>query len=221
VAERRPDGGGVLRPKHGAPTIKESYTTGARRWFSRLGRRLSRWPVSANGLTVSGFVLNCVSAPLILTGHFVTAAIVFSLAALCDALDGAVARAGAGPTRYGAFLDSVTDRISEMVVYGAVIVYFAREGDMWSVVAGLVALGAAQMVSYARARAEAVGVDCRVGLMSRPERIVVLAVGFLLAAWGLLPAAVWVLAALTSVTALQRARHVLRLLKAERDTERP
>jgi CDP-diacylglycerol---glycerol-3-phosphate 3-phosphatidyltransferase len=84
---------------------------------------------------------------------------------------------------------------------------------VWSLVATLLALGAAQMVSYARARAEAVGVECKVGLMSRPERIVLLALGFVLAQWGLLPAVMWLLAGLTWWTALQRARHVLAKLR--------
>ena len=200
-------------PEGPAGTLKDSYTDGARRGFSRLGQRLVRWPVSANGLTIAGFLLNCAAAALIVSAHFITAAAVFGAAAICDALDGAVARAGAGSTRYGAFLDSFTDRISEMVVYGAIAVHFAMEDDIWSLVATLVALGAAQMVSYARARAEAVGVECRVGLMSRPERIVVLAAGLVLARWGLLPAFMWLLAVLTSGTALHRARHVLAKLR--------
>jgi CDP-diacylglycerol---glycerol-3-phosphate 3-phosphatidyltransferase len=201
-------------PGRPVETLKDSYTNGARRGFSRLGRRLARWPVSANGLTLSGFLLNCVAAALIVSGHFISAAAVFGAAAVCDALDGAVARAGVGPTRYGAFLDSFTDRISEMVVYGAVAVYFMRQDDLWGLVATLIALGAAQMVSYARARAEAVGVECKVGFMSRPERIVGLAAGLVLAPWGLLPYFMWLLAVLTSFTALHRAVHVLAKLRS-------
>jgi CDP-diacylglycerol---glycerol-3-phosphate 3-phosphatidyltransferase len=224
--------GGRERP---AGTLKESYTNGARRGFSRLGQRLVRWPVNANALTAAGFTLNVVAAGLIVTGHFIWAAAVFGVAAVCDALDGAVARAGVGATRYGAFFDSFTDRISEMVVYGAIAIHFAmalgsgavptswiqervwvlREDEVWSLVATLIALGAAQMVSYARARAEAVGVECKVGFMSRPERVVGVALGLVLQPVGLLPFFMWLLAVLTSWTAVRRAVHVLRKLRAE------
>ncbi len=102
---------------------------------------------------------------------------VMIVAAVCDALDGAVARAGVGPTKAGAFLDSTTDRISELLVAGALAVYWAGHGHWWTTFATLLFMGASQLVSYTRARAEALGVECKVGLMSRPERIVVLMVG--------------------------------------------
>ena len=122
--------------------------------------------------------------PLIITGHFVWALVVGIIASLCDALDGAVARAGAGPTKAGAFLDSTLDRVSELMVSAALVVYFVREGPEWGpIVAVLVFMGSAQMVSYVRARAEALGVDCKVGFMSRPERLVGLGIGFLFSWW--------------------------------------
>ena len=100
------------------------------------------------------------------------------IASLCDGMDGAVARAGAGPTKAGAFLDSTLDRVSELMVAAALVVYFVREGPEWGpIVAVLVFMGSAQMVSYVRARAEALGVDCKVGFMSRPERLVGLGIG--------------------------------------------
>ncbi len=170
-------------------------------------------------LTIFGLLLHVGVVPLILTGHFVWALLVGVVAAICDALDGAVARAGVGPTKAGAFLDSTTDRISELLVSGALAVYFARQGQWWPTAAVLVFMGAAQMVSYTRARAEALGVDCKVGLMSRPERIVVLAVGFLFSGWHLgdVSVLVWVvylLAVLTSLTVLHRMVHVMRKLGA-------
>ena len=106
------------------------------------------------------------------------------IAAFCDALDGAVARAGVGPTKAGAFLDSTTDRISELLVSGALVVYFARRGRSGGrMVAVLVFMGAAQMVSYTRARAEALGVDCKVGFMSRPGTPRRARLGFLFSWW--------------------------------------
>jgi len=170
-------------------------------------------------LTLFGLVLQVGVVPLVLTGHFVWAVPLGVLAAVCDGMDGAVARAGAGSTKAGAFLDSTTDRISELLVAGALAVYFAKEAQWGPTVAALVFMGASQMVSYTRARAEALGVDCKVGLMSRPERLVVLGVGFLLS--GLHPGGVsvlvwmlYLLAVLTSLTVVHRMVHVMRKLRA-------
>ncbi len=199
-------------------SLKTRYTDGARRGFFKLGVLLARLGLTADMMTLLGLALQVAAVPLIISGHFVWAAIIFVLAAICDALDGAVARAGVGPTRAGAFLDSTTDRISELVVSGALAYYFAREGRWPELVATLVALGSAFMVSYSRARAEALGVECKVGLMSRPERIVVLGVGFLFAGWhiwdvSLLTIAVWMLAVLTPLTVAHRMLHVMRKLR--------
>ena len=141
--------------------------------------------------------------PLIITGYFGWALVIGIIASLCDGMDGAVARAGAGPTKAGAFLDSTLDRVSELMVAAALVVYFVREGPQWGpVVAVLVFMGAAQMVSYIRARAEALGVDCKVGFMSRPERLVGLGIGFLFSWWepGGTSFLVWWLYLLTALT---------------------
>jgi CDP-diacylglycerol---glycerol-3-phosphate 3-phosphatidyltransferase len=199
--------------------LKTRYTDGARRGFFKVGVVLARIGLTADMLTVFGLLLQVGVVPLVLTGHFVWAVPLGVVAAICDALDGAVARAGVGPTKAGAFLDSTTDRISELLVSGALAVYFARQAEWWPTAAALVFMGAAQMVSYTRARAEALGVDCKVGLMSRPERLVVLGVGFLFSGWhiGHASVLVWVvylLAVLTSLTVLHRMVHVMRKLRA-------
>jgi CDP-diacylglycerol--glycerol-3-phosphate 3-phosphatidyltransferase len=199
--------------------LKTRYTDGARRGFFKVGVVLARIGLTADMLTIFGLLLHVGAVPLILTGHFVWAALVGAIAGICDALDGAVARAGVGPTKAGAFLDSTTDRVSELLVSGALVVYFSRDAQWWPTVAVLVFMGAAQMVSYTRARAEALGVDCKVGLMSRPERIVVLGVGFLFSGWhiGHASVLVWIvylLALLTSLTVLHRMVHVMRKLRA-------
>jgi CDP-diacylglycerol---glycerol-3-phosphate 3-phosphatidyltransferase len=199
--------------------LKTRYTDGARRGFFKVGVVLARIGLTADMLTIFGLLLQVGVVPLVLTGHFVWAVPLGVVAAICDALDGAVARAGAGPTNAGAFLDSTTDRISELLVAGALAAYFARQAEWWPTGAALVFMGAAQMVSYTRARAEALGVDCKVGLMSRPERLVVLGGGFLFSGWhiGHASVLVWVvylLAVLTSLTVLHRMVHVLRKLRA-------
>ena len=202
--------------------LKTAYTDGARNGFLRLGAVLARRGATADMLTIAGLLLQIVTVPFILTGHFILAAVVFLVASVCDALDGAVARAGAGATQAGAFLDSATDRISELIVSAALVIYMARQERWYECVAVLVVMGAAQMVSYARARAEALGVECKVGLMSRPERIVLLGVGFLLAGVqvfgvSLLTVTVYVLAALTAYTVWQRIQHVMRALRSPSD----
>ena len=207
-------------------SLKTRYTDGARRGFFKIGVVLARLRLTADMLTYFGLALHVVAVPLILSAHFVWAALIFAVAAICDALDGAVARAGVGPTKAGAFLDSTTDRMSELLVFGALAVYMGQHGRWWESAAVLVAMGTAQLVSYTRARAEALGVECKVGLMSRPERIVVLGLGLLLSGWhvgsvSLLTVAVYLLAVLTSLTVLQRMVHVLRKLRAAGDGPAP
>jgi CDP-diacylglycerol---glycerol-3-phosphate 3-phosphatidyltransferase len=203
-------------------SLKTRYTDGARRGFFRLGVILARRGITADMMTLFGLLLQIAGVPLIVTGHFVWAVVIGAVSAICDALDGAVARAGTGPTKAGAFLDSTTDRISELLVGAALVVYFVREEQWAPMIAVLVFMGASQMVSYTRARAEALGVDCKVGLMSRPERIVVLGIGLLFSGWhlGETSVLVWVLyllAVLTSLTVVHRMLHVMRKLRlAER-----
>jgi CDP-diacylglycerol---glycerol-3-phosphate 3-phosphatidyltransferase len=199
-------------------SLKAQYTDAARRGFFKVGVVLARAGLTADMLTLFGLLLHVGAVPLVLTGNFVWAAVVIIVAAVCDALDGAVARAGVGPTRAGAFLDSTTDRISELLVGGALAVYMGGRGEWWTTFATLVFLGASQLVSYARARAEALGVECKVGLMSRPERVVVLLFGLVFSGWhlggtSLLVYVIWVLAVLTSLTVVQRMLHVMRKLR--------
>ena len=199
--------------------LKTRYTDAARRGFFKVGVVLAGGGLSADMLTIFGLLLHVGVVPLVLTGHFVWAVPLGVVAGVCDALDGAVARAGVGPTKAGAFLDSTTDRISELLVSGALAVYFARLGDWWPLVGVLVFMGAAQMVSYTRARAEALGVECKVGFMSRPERLVGLGLGFLFSGWSIggtsfLVWMMYLLALLTSLTVLHRMVHVMRKLRA-------
>jgi len=198
--------------------IKTSYTDGARRGFFRMGVVLARYGVTANALTIFGLLLQVAGLPLIISGHFGWALIIGIVAAVCDALDGAVARAGAGSTKAGAFLDSTTDRISELMIAAALVVYFFRLSELAPMVVVLVFMGAAQLVSYTRARAESLGAECKVGFMSRPERLVGLGLGFLFSWWhpGGTSFLVWMLyllATLTTLTVVHRMVYVLRKLR--------
>lgn len=205
-------------------SIKTRYTDGARRGFYRLGVILAGWGVTADMLTLAGLALTCVAAWLIVEGHFIWAAATFGLASACDGMDGAVARAGRGPTRSGAFLDSTLDRVSEIVTFGALAYYMADAGRMWEFAAALVCLGSALMVSYARARAEALGTDCKVGFMSRPERLVGLIIGFVFAGLepfgvSVLTIMVFLIAVLTPITVVRRLTYVMHNLRAEEREE--
>jgi CDP-diacylglycerol--glycerol-3-phosphate 3-phosphatidyltransferase len=130
-----------------------------------------------------------------------------ALAGALDILDGALARVSARTSPFGAFLDSVLDRYSDLFVLGGVVLLFARAGRLDSAAAALAAMIGTVMVSYTRARAESVGVECRVGLMERGERLLVLIAGALL---DLLAPAVWIVAAGAHATALHRIVHTYR-----------
>jgi CDP-diacylglycerol--glycerol-3-phosphate 3-phosphatidyltransferase len=130
-------------------------------------------------------------------------------------LDGAVARATGTASRFGAFLDSVIDRYDEALMFIALVVVFSVRQDHGLVTASTAALIGSLLVSYARARAEGLGLDCEIGLLQRPERVLLLTAG-LLAAPILLAPVIWVLAVVTNITVVQRILHVRRLtLNAE------
>jgi CDP-diacylglycerol--glycerol-3-phosphate 3-phosphatidyltransferase len=168
--------------------------------------------LTPNMVTAAGIGLNLAATPLIALGHFWWAAVIFVAASICDLLDGSLARFSGTESAFGAFLDSTTDRVSEGVTLTALGVYYARTDRLPELVAVFVFLMASYLVSYERSRAEALGIDCKVGLMSRPERIVVLTTGFVFARWYVLSVAVYLLAVLTTFTVLQRILHVRRQL---------
>lgn len=164
-------------------------------------RFLVRAGVSANVVTALGFILSAVVAYLIAVDRHVLGGALLIVAGLLDGLDGSLARAGAGSTPFGAFLDSTVDRLSESVTFLGVLVFCMRADDWTGIVLVYVATVGSLMVSYTRARAEGLGLTCRSGLLTRFERVLVLIVGLLS---GRLVLALWVLAALSVFTASQR-----------------
>lgn len=163
--------------------------------------------VRPNQLTVLGLVCSALSAWAFVAGAPRLGGLILALAGALDILDGALARASGQVSPFGAFLDSVLDRYSDLLVLAGIILHFVRTGEPGSAAAGLLALIGTVMVSYTRARAESLGVECRVGLMERGERLLILIVGALL---GLLTAAVWVVALGANLTAIHRIVHVRR-----------
>ncbi|HBE73747.1 MAG TPA: CDP-alcohol phosphatidyltransferase family protein [candidate division Zixibacteria bacterium] len=171
--------------------------------------------IRPNWLTTAGFAFGVASGFLFATGHFLWGGLVAFLSAACDAVDGSLARRSGAATTFGRFYDSFLDRYSELAMFIGLSYYYAG-GDMWRmVILTDLALVGSLMVSYARARAEGLGLDCKVGLMERPERLTVVIAGTILTGmfdrhW-IFEIALWVLAVLTNLTALQRMLHVRKL----------
>jgi CDP-diacylglycerol--glycerol-3-phosphate 3-phosphatidyltransferase len=166
-----------------------------------LTTRLARGGIHPNALTLAGFGISCVSGGVYSSGPLAWAAATLLFAGLFDLLDGAVARAGQRTSRFGAFLDSNVDRFAEIVVFVGILWRFRDEP--LTAVAVLLAVSGSLMVSYTKARAEGLGVDVSGGLLQRPERIVLLALGTFFGEAGL-RIVVWVLAVLTLLTSVQR-----------------
>jgi CDP-diacylglycerol--glycerol-3-phosphate 3-phosphatidyltransferase len=172
-------------------------------------------------LTVFGFFLNAAVAAILATGHLITGGLVLIFAALFDMLDGALAKITNRVTAFGGFLDSVVDRYSEAVVLlGLLLFYYWRPGgnNVVEVILIYVILVGSVMISYARARAGALNISNEVGLMARPERIVLLAIGLLFHTW-LLEPVLWILAIGTQITALQRIIHVWLVTTGKRENK--
>jgi CDP-diacylglycerol--glycerol-3-phosphate 3-phosphatidyltransferase len=169
---------------------------------------LARLGVSPNALTFAGFAINVVAGALIGLGYLVPGGIVMvAIAMPLDALDGALARATGKQTVFGGFFDSVLDRFAEAALLAGLAAFFAQRGDGLSVVVTFAALVGSFMVSYTRARAEGLGLECKVGLFSRLGRVILLAAGLLLSQPVI---TVWLLAVLSTATAVQRIVHVYR-----------
>jgi CDP-diacylglycerol--glycerol-3-phosphate 3-phosphatidyltransferase len=165
--------------------------------------------VTPNHLTLFGLVASAAGGALLAWGRFRTAALALLLGGLADMLDGAVAREAGCSTRFGAFLDSTVDRYAEMLVFAGLLVYFIRVEDstIYALLTFLAA-GGSYMVSYTRARAEGLGLRCDVGLMERPERLILILVAILIGPLAV-KFALWVLTGLVTWTSWQRIRHVL------------
>ena len=199
--------------------VKDTYTSGARRIASRSMRGLTQTRVTPNALTTAGVALCGVGSVLVYFENqnellfFWLGAATFVVGSVLDILDGALARAGGKTTPFGAFIDSTTDRISEGFMLGAIALVLTRDGSELGVGLTVAAIAGSFLVSYARARAEALGLRGDVGIGSRAERVVVIAAGLVLAPWGVLPWAIGVLTATAWFTVVQRILHVRRELR--------
>src|SRR5437763_2373351 len=190
------------RPREG-PTTQEL-----------MRNRLIESRLTPNAISTTGFVLNVAAAVLVVERFFFLAGVAFIVGSVMDTLDGRYSRMSGKGTAFGAFLDSTLDRLEEGIVLIAIGAYFAdRHEAVAGAATGAAVLGSL-MVSYTRARAEALGVECKVGLATRPVRVVILSAGLIFAKgaslghFELLAPAVYVLAGLTVLTTVQRIWHV-------------
>jgi CDP-diacylglycerol--glycerol-3-phosphate 3-phosphatidyltransferase len=159
--------------------------------------------VTPNVLTLMGLVITAVAATLVALGWLLAGGLVLLFAGLFDILDGAVARVSGRVHPYGAFLDSTADRYAELVTYAGLLYhYVSQRGNTLPAMLVVVALGGSLLVSYVRARAQSLGFTADGGLLARPERVVITVVGLVISP--VLIWALWVLAVLTNVTAVQR-----------------
>jgi CDP-diacylglycerol---glycerol-3-phosphate 3-phosphatidyltransferase len=181
--------------------------------------RLIESRLTPNAISVAGLIGNIIAAVLIVENHFVLGGVAFILGSVCDMLDGRYSRMSGKGSPFGAFLDSTLDRVSEGIVLTAIAAYFAQQQDDFATGATVLTVVGSFSVSYTRARAEALGVECKVGIASRAVRVVILSIGLVFAAGelipdvDLLPAAIYVMAALTIFTTVQRVLHVRRQLR--------
>jgi CDP-diacylglycerol--glycerol-3-phosphate 3-phosphatidyltransferase len=199
--------------------VKHGYTTGVRRIAARSMGRLERTRVTPNALTAGGVLLCTAGAVVVyfeyrgeLAAYWIGAAL-FIVGSILDILDGALARSSGKATPFGAFVDSMTDRVSEGVMLGAIALVFMRHGDEVALAFTFAAAVGSFLVSYARAKAEILGLRGDVGIGSRAERVVVISAGLILAPWGALPWSIYLLAATAWLTVIQRLLHVRRQLR--------
>jgi phosphatidylglycerophosphate synthase len=190
--------------------LQRSYLDGIRRVASNSVDSLARTRVSPNALTAAG-VLLCAAASVIVyfeyrheIAAFWLGAALFIVGSILDVLDGALARRSGKATPFGAFVDSTTDRMSEAFMLGAIALIFARDGNDVALGFTFAAVAGSFLVSYTRARAEALGLKGDVGIGSRAERVFVISSGLILAPWGALQWAIYLLTITAWVTVLQR-----------------
>jgi CDP-diacylglycerol--glycerol-3-phosphate 3-phosphatidyltransferase len=179
-----------------------------------VGNLLARLSVHPNILSLAGLILSMVAGVVYSTGAFFWAGWIVVLAGTCDVLDGQIARQTGKRSQFGAFFDSTLDRFGEVFIFLGLAWYFsARHQSPWVVLLIILAIAGSFMVSYTRARAEGLGIDCKVGLMQRPERVTLLIIGSLVAPIPvigpvLIKLTLLLLAVLSNLTAVQRMFYV-------------
>ena len=192
-----------------APTTQRLLPEGLQNVFlnllSPLVRVLAHRGFHPNSFTVAGLIITSMAAAAFMMGHLRTGGLLILAGGLCDSIDGKLARSTGKATRFGALFDSAIDRYSEFILFFGIVAYFVTNNAYPTAVAACMALCGSIMVSYSRARAESLGFEARAGLMQRAERLVLLGLGALIHPV-ILKLAIWLVAILANITALQRIR---------------
>ena len=195
---------------------KKTFTDLLRIWFKwivdPIGGFLNRIGLTPNTVTLLGLAGNVVGAIFIAKGEIFWGGVIVLVAWPIDALDGTMARLRGEPSDFGGFVDSVTDRYSELVIYGGLLYHFLNIGDTSTSMLVFLAAAGSVLVSYTRARAETLGFDAKIGALTRVERYLVLAPGLV---FNYPVIAMWIIAILANFTALQRVWHVRKQARKE------
>jgi CDP-diacylglycerol---glycerol-3-phosphate 3-phosphatidyltransferase len=186
------------------------YKAPLHRFFDPVARLLVRVGARPNHLTVLGLGVSVAAAYVFSVGRLRWGAALLTVAGLFDFFDGAVARLAGSDSDYGAFLDSVVDRYSDVAVLLGILVFYQQRADVTGAVLTMASLAGTVMTSYTKARAQSIGVRCDIGVLERPERLIALIVG---ATFHVLTPVMALLAVLTNVTALQRIVYTRRIAR--------
>ena len=184
--------------------------------LSKLVRLLTLSGIHPNVLTLIGLLVNGAAAWILARGEFLYGGLIILSAAVFDLTDGAVARSANKVTRFGAFLDSVMDRYSDLILLTGLLVHYARIERFSYIVLTAVVMTGTVLVSYSRARAENLIPTCKVGFMERPERIVLLIIGAL---FNRMAPVLWVMAVLSNLTVIHRIVHTWRESRKRAEAE--
>jgi CDP-diacylglycerol--glycerol-3-phosphate 3-phosphatidyltransferase len=202
------------------PPVRDRLVAASAEQREVVRTRLIESRLTPNAISLTGLIGNLIAAGLVLERYYFLAGIAFILGSVCDTLDGRYSRMSGKGSPFGAFLDSTLDRCEEGIVLAAVCVTFAADGKQWSAGVVVLAVLGSLMVSYTRARAEALGVENKGGIATRAVRVVILSIGLIFAkgaslgSFELLEPAVYVLAVLSIFTVFQRIWHVRSVLNA-------
>lgn len=197
------------------PTFTEIMRKAFKGFFEPIAAFLNRIGIFPNTITLLGLVGHFAAGFLVIRGYISWAGLVLLVMAPIDALDGTMARLRGESTRFGAFVDSVTDRYSELVILGSLLLYFIFQNDWLSATGAYLAAAGSILVSYIRSRAESLGYQAKNGILSRMERYFILIPGLI---FNIPIIAVWLIAIFSNLTAIQRILYVRRQAYAQSDT---
>ncbi|MFN2127337.1 MAG: CDP-alcohol phosphatidyltransferase family protein [Anaerolineales bacterium] len=189
------------------PTLTEQMRSRFRGLLNSIGSFLNNLGITPNAMTISGLIGNTVGAVLVAMGHMTIGGLIILAMGPIDALDGTMARLRGMSGQFGAFVDSVTDRYSELIIFGGLLYYYVSQGDKIATMLVFGASAGSVLVSYIRARGQSLGWDTKVGILTRMERYLVLAPSLI---FNIPLVGLWIIAIFANITALQRIIDVRR-----------